>query len=59
MLELLKKAESTELEDKCRIYFSQLKPLMEHIRKHVDDLESKMPDEMWVLPKYKEMLFIC
>jgi glutamine synthetase len=59
MLELLKKAETTELEDKCRIYFSQLKPLMEHVRKHVDDLESKMPDEMWVLPKYKEMLFIC
>ena len=59
MVELLKKVEGTELEDKCRIYFSQLKPLMEHVRKHVDDLESKMPDEMWVLPKYKEMLFIC
>jgi len=54
MLDLLKKAEATEIEDKCRIYFSQLKPLMEHIRRHVDDLESKMPDEMWVLPKYKK-----
>ncbi len=59
MNDLLKKAESTELEDKARIYFSQLKPLMEHVRKHVDDLESKMPDELWLLPKYKEMLFIC
>lgn len=38
---------------------SELKPLMEHIRRHVDDLESKMPDNLWMLPKYKEMLFIC
>lgn len=59
MMELLKRSESLELEEKCRVYFSELKPLMAHIRKHVDDLESKMPDEAWPLPKYKEMLFIC
>jgi glutamine synthetase len=59
MLDLLKRAEAMELEERCRVYFSQLKPLMEHIRRHVDDLEAKMPDDMWALPKYKEMLFIC
>jgi len=56
---LLEKAEAMELEDKCRTYFEDLKPLMAHIRKHVDALETKMPDELWILPKYKEMLFIC
>jgi len=56
---LLAKADSLELAEKCRVYFSELKPLMAHIRKHVDDLETKMPDEVWPLPKYKEMLFIC
>jgi glutamine synthetase len=59
MAELLRKSESLELPEKCRVYFSELVPLLAHIRKHVDGLESKMPDEMWLLPKYKEMLFIC
>ena len=34
------------------------KPLMEHIRTHSDNLESVLPDDMWDLPKYREMLFI-
>jgi len=33
-------------------------PLMEMIRKHVDDLELVVDDELWTLPKYREMLFI-
>jgi glutamine synthetase type III len=32
---------------------------MQHIRKHIDGLEAVMPDDNWLLPKYKEMLFIC
>jgi glutamine synthetase len=48
-----------DLPEKCRAYFSELMPLLAHVRKHVDHLESKMPDSMWLLPKYKEMLFIC
>ena len=31
---------------------------MEDIRKHVDDLEMVVDDELWTLPKYREMLFI-
>ncbi len=58
MEELLNKAESLDLEEKAALYFSELKPHMLHIRKHVDALESVMPDSMWVLPKYREMLFI-
>jgi glutamine synthetase len=59
MMELLKKTETLELPEKCRAYFTVLKPLLTHVRKHVDDLESKMPDDLWTLPKYKEMLFVC
>jgi glutamine synthetase len=57
--ELLAGSESLDLAEKCRVYYGELKPLLAGIRKHVDDLESKMPDESWPLPKYKEMLFIC
>jgi glutamine synthetase len=31
---------------------------MEHVRKHVDDLERVISDEHWDLPKYREMLFL-
>jgi glutamine synthetase len=55
---ILDKSESMELELKTEYFFSELKPHMEHIRKHVDALENIMPDSMWHLPKYREMLFI-
>ena len=58
MEELLKKADTLDPEAKAAMYYSELKPHMLHIRKHVDALESVMPDSMWVLPKYREMLFI-
>ncbi len=55
---LLEKAHHMDLEQKCAFFFSDLKPHMQHIRRHVDALESVMPDEMWTLPKYREILFI-
>ena len=58
MTKLLEKAESMDHERKANLYFEKLKPLMEHIRKHVDDLERVVSDEHWDLPKYREMLFI-
>ncbi len=33
-------------------------PLMEDIRSHVDELEMIVDDQMWPLPKYRELLFI-
>ena len=33
-------------------------PLIEEIRYHVDQLELIVDDELWPLPKYREMLFI-
>jgi len=58
LLKLLEKASKVSDEKRSQIYFEELKPLMEHIRKHVDELECVVPDDTWDLPKYREMLFI-
>lgn len=58
MVKLLEKAIKLEGEKRARIYFKELKPLMEHIRKHADVLETVVSDEHWDLPKYREMLFV-
>ena len=44
--------------DAAVAYHDEISPLLEKIRKHVDSLEMMVDDEMWPLPKYREMLFI-
>jgi glutamine synthetase len=44
-------------EEKADYLYNDLKPHTEKIRKHIDRLELMMPDGMWGLPKYREMLF--
>ena len=39
------------------LYCEKVKPLMEQIRESVDDLEAIIDNEIWPLPKYREMLF--
>jgi len=58
MVDLLKKAKDLDGEKRAKLYYEELKPLMDHIRKHVDALECVVSDEDWDLPKYREMLFI-
>jgi len=58
MDKLLEKAQKVSNEKRAELYFKELKPLMEHIRKHVDQLECVVSDDAWDLPKYREMLFI-
>ncbi|MCK5595257.1 glutamine synthetase type III, partial [bacterium] len=58
MEKLLKRAGNLKAEEKSNLFFEELKPLMEHIRKHVDELECVVADEHWDLPKYREMLFV-
>jgi glutamine synthetase len=55
---LLEKSHNLDLEKKTAFFFAELKPQMAHVRKHVDALEKAMPDALWQLPKYREMLFI-
>jgi glutamine synthetase len=33
-------------------------PYLQLIRTHVDELELMVDDELWPLPKYRELLFI-
>lgn len=56
--DILKQAGKMDVEHKALFFFEEIKPLMSHIRSQIDDLESIMPDDMWLLPKYREMLFI-
>lgn len=35
-----------------------VKPLLDEIRDHVDAMEMLVDDEMWPLPKYREMMFL-
>ncbi len=58
MDKLLGKAAKVGDEERAELYFKELKPLMEHIRRHVDELECVVSDDSWDLPKYREMLFI-
>ena len=44
--------------DKAVAYHDHVAPLLEDIRYHVDKLELIVDDELWPLPKYREMLFI-
>ena len=39
-------------------YHDTVAPLMNEIRYHIDKLEAKVDDEVWTLPKYREMLFM-
>ena len=43
---------------KAIAYHNTVLPLMAEIREHADALELIVDDEMWTLPKYRELLFI-
>ena len=44
--------------EKAIAYHDTVAPLLENIRYHVDKLELIVDDELWPLPKYREILFI-
>jgi glutamine synthetase len=59
MVEARKKANKIGHEkDKANAYHDVVLPYFETIRYHVDKLEMIVDDEMWTLPKYRELLFI-
>ena len=43
---------------KAVAYHDTILPLMAEIRTHADELEMIVDDEMWTLPKYRELLFV-
>ena len=59
MIEARKVANKIECErEKAIAYHDTVFPLMDSIRYHIDKLELMVDDEMWPLPKYRELLFI-
>lgn len=58
MTEARKVANAIESEkEKAFAYENSVKPYLEDIRSHIDKLELIVDDELWPLPKYRELLF--
>jgi glutamine synthetase len=58
MTEERKRANVIEsLYDKAVAYERNIKPYLTEIRYHIDKLEQTVDNEMWPLPKYRELLF--
>jgi glutamine synthetase len=59
MIEARKSANAIESQrEKAIAYHDTVAPCMETIRYHIDKLELMVDNEMWPLPKYRELLFI-
>lgn len=58
MTEARKQANKLEnMRNRAYAYYETVLPYLEKIRYHVDHLELMVDDEMWPLPKYRELLF--
>ena len=44
--------------EKAIAYHDTVAPMLEQIRYHIDKLELIVDDQMWTLPKYRELLFV-
>ena len=59
MVEARRRANRIETErEKAIAYHDNVVPSMDIIRDHIDHLELMVDNEMWPLPKYRELLFI-
>ncbi|MDE6469117.1 MAG: glutamine synthetase type III, partial [Muribaculaceae bacterium] len=59
MVESRKRANAlTDERAKAIAYHDTVAPALEKIRRHIDKLELMVDNEMWPLPKYRELLFI-
>ena len=58
LVEARKKANIIEdIAERAKIYSRDVKGMMEKVRVSVDNLEMLIDDEVWPLPKYRELLF--
>ena len=47
-----------DIRERAIAYHDEVAPFLNSIRYHIDKLELIVEDEMWTLPKYRELLFI-
>ena len=58
LVEARKKANKVDdIAQRAKLYSREVKDMMDKVRKSVDELEMLIDDEMWPLPKYRELLF--
>ena len=58
LVEARKKANRIEeIAQRAKVYSREVKDMMDKVRKSADELEMLIDDEMWPLPKYRELLF--
>ena len=58
MVEARKVANKVENDrEKAYKYANTVAPYLDEIRYHIDKLELVIDDEIWPLPKYRELLF--
>lgn len=58
MTEARKKANAiTDDVEKAYAYYKTVKPYLDKVRYHIDKLELTVDNELWPLPKYRELLF--
>jgi glutamine synthetase len=59
MIEARKKANTIkDIMEKAAVYEKTVKPFLDDVRYHIDELELIVDDEKWPLPKYRELLFV-
>jgi Uncharacterized protein related to glutamine synthetase len=59
MIEARKKANRIQdLRERAIAYHDTVAPYLDEIREHIDDLELIVDNQIWPLPKYRELLFI-
>ncbi|MCH5330432.1 MAG: glutamine synthetase III [Alistipes sp.] len=59
MIEARKQANRIEnMYEKAVAYHDSVAVLFDDIRKHIDSLEEIVDDQLWTLPKYREIMFI-
>ncbi|WP_085535431.1 glutamine synthetase III family protein [Massilibacteroides vaginae] len=59
MIEARKKANRIQdLRERAIAYHDTVSPYLNEIREHIDDLELIVDNQIWPLPKYRELLFI-
>ena len=54
---LKEQSEDIDEKEKANNYSKVIAPFLDQIRYHIDKLELIVDDEIWPLPKYRELLF--
>jgi glutamine synthetase len=58
LVEARKKANRIQdIAQRAKVYSHDVKDMMDKVRDSADNLEMLVDDEMWPLPKYRELLF--